>query len=152
MDGTERLRRDKCGTVKKHQPWVDIWEVECHTQRTERWHGTAEEIEQFGVDGLIWGSIFQGKEQKSNEKRGWIGQSNDFSVNEDGQPCSSCAVLTPESLTAHSIQMAVLITYCKGRGAAPAFWHCTIKIEMRRCVCLRVSVQFPQLSRRHVSF
>lgn len=61
MDGTEKLRGEKCGTMKQQQQWIAIWEVEYHKKRTERWHGTAEEIEQFGVDGLIWESIFKGK-------------------------------------------------------------------------------------------
>lgn len=38
------------------------------TRRTERWHATAEKMEQFEADGLIWQRIFQGKEQRNNEK------------------------------------------------------------------------------------
>lgn len=66
MDGTERVRREECGTMKQQQqqPHIDIWKVEYSTKRTERWQGTAEEMEQFGVDGLIWASNFKGKRAK----------------------------------------------------------------------------------------
>lgn len=58
------------------------------------------------------------KQRESNrvmKKRLWISQCNDLRVNEDGQSCSSCAVLTSESQKAYSIQMALLITHTANR-------------------------------------